>query len=64
MVSNNRYIIDFVGPPSFLRFALQVVMATMHFHKVQTGVSFRNIFTYYVVHKKQFGVRKNLSLGC
>ena len=44
MVSYNRDIIDFVGTPPFLRFVLLVAMATKHFHKVQTCVSFKNIF--------------------
>ena len=44
MVSYNRDIIDFVGTPPFLRFVLLVAMATMHFHKVQTCLSFKNIF--------------------
>ena len=46
MVSNNPDRIDFVGTPPFLRFALQVAMSTMYFHKVQTCVSFRNIFVF------------------
>ena len=29
-------MIDFVDPPPFLRIALQVAMATMHFHIAQT----------------------------
>ena len=41
---NDRDIIDFVGTPPYLKFALPVAMATMHFHKVQTCVSFKNIF--------------------
>ena len=44
MVSNSRDIIEFVDTPPFLRFALQVAMATIHFHKAQTYVSFKNIF--------------------
>ena len=44
MVSNERDIIEFVGTPPFLRFALQVAMVIMHFHKAQTCVSFKNIF--------------------
>ena len=46
MVRNNRDIIEFVGTTPFLRFALQVAMATMHFHKAQTCVSFKNIFCH------------------
>ena len=36
-------MIDFVDTPPFLRIALQVVMATMHFHIAQTGL-FMGIF--------------------
>ena len=36
-------MIDFVGIPPFLRIVLQVSMATMHFHKAQTGLCFRNV---------------------
>ena len=43
MVTNNRDIIELVGTLPFLRFALQVAMATMHFHKAQICVSFKNI---------------------
>ena len=31
-------MIDFVNTPSFLRIALQVAMATVHFHIAQTGL--------------------------
>ena len=31
-------MIDFVGIPQLLRLALQVAMATMHFHIAQTGL--------------------------
>ena len=44
MVRHNRDIIDFVGTTPFLKFVLLVAMTTMHFHKVQTCVSFKNIF--------------------
>ena len=58
MVSNNLDIIDFVDTPPFLRFALQVTMATMHFNKALTCVSFRNIFSYLVVPRSNLGARK------
>ena len=48
MVSNNRGIIEFIGTPPFLRFALLVAMATMHFHTAQANVSFKNIFFSYL----------------
>ena len=58
MVSNNLDIIDFVDTPPFLRFALQVTMATMHFNKALTCVSFRNIFSYLGVPRSNLGARK------
>ena len=36
-------MIDFIGISQLLRIALQVAIATMHFHIVQTGLCFRNI---------------------
>ena len=60
MVSNDIDIIEFVGTPPFLRFALQIAMATMHFHKAKTCVSFKNIFSYLAGPKEQFGTRKKL----
>ena len=39
-------MIDFVGIPPFLRIALQVAMATMHFHIAHSGLLFRNIFCF------------------
>ena len=35
-------MIDFVNAHPFLRIALQVVMATMHFHIAQTGLFMGN----------------------
>ena len=61
MVSNNRDIIDFVGTNPFLRFDLQVAMETMLVYKVQTCVSFRNIFFPHLGGpKEQFVIRKNV----
>ena len=38
-------MIDFVGAPSFLRIALRVALATMHFHILAlTGLFLRNFF--------------------
>ena len=49
-------MIDFVGIPPFLRITLDVAMATMHFHIVQTGLCFRNIvFFFKVGPRKKFG---------
>ena len=39
-------MIDFVDTPPFLRIALQVVMATMHFHIAQSGL-FMGQFSFY-----------------
>ena len=61
MVNNNRDIIEFLGTAPFLRFALQVAMATMHFYKAQTCISFKNIFSHLVGPNEQFGTRKKLS---
>ena len=55
---NNRDIIEFIGTPPVLRFALQVAMATTYFHKAQTCVSFKNIFSYLGGPKELFGIRK------
>ena len=60
-LAKNRDIIEFVGTPPFLRFALQVAMATMYFHKAETCVSFKNIFCVFRGPKEQFGIRKKLS---
>ena len=61
MVCNNRDIIEFVGISPFLRFTLQVAMATMHFHKAKICVSFKNTFSYLGGPKEQFGNGKKLS---
>ena len=63
MVSNNRDIIDFVGTPTFLRFALQVAMALMHFHKVQTYVSFMNFFSYVGVPRSKLALVRSCPKG-
>ena len=44
MISRSSDFIDFVSTPPFLRIALRVSMATMHFHIAQTGLSFRKHF--------------------
>ena len=53
MVSNNRDII----------FALQVAMATMHFHKAQTCVSLKNIFSYLGVPGSNLAPARNCPKG-
>ena len=37
-------MVDLVGKPPFLRIALPVAMATMHFHIAETGLFFRIFF--------------------
>ena len=55
-----QYIIDFVGTSLFLRFALQVAMATKHFHKVQNMCIFRIFFSHLAGPKTLYGTRKKL----
>ena len=57
-------MIDFVDIPSFLRIALQVAMATMHFHRAQTGLFMGNYFFAFKGPRKQFGANLKLSFGC
>ena len=38
-------MIDFVDTSPFLRIALQVAMATMHFHIAQTGLFMGKVFS-------------------
>ena len=53
---------DFVGAPPFLRIALRVAMATMHFHILaQTG--FWNFFRIKGGTREQFNTYEKLSLG-
>ena len=40
-------MIDFVGKTPFLRNALRVAMATMHFHKAKIHLFFRNFFVHF-----------------
>ena len=53
----------FVGISPFSRVALQVAIATIHFHKVKTCASFRNIFSYLGGPKVHFDTRKNCPTG-
>ena len=39
-------MIDFVNTPPFLRIALQVAMATIHFHIAQTGFLWGFFFAF------------------
>ena len=57
-------MIDFVGAPSFLRIALRVAMATMHFHILaQTGLFLGNFFRIKRGTRVQFDTYEKLSLG-
>ena len=49
-------MIDFVGIPQFLRIALQVAMATKHFHIAQTGFCFRNIVVVFFAFRGSQGI--------
>ena len=63
MVRNNRDIIEFVITPLFLRLSLQVAMATTHFNKAQTGVSFKNIFCIEGVPRSKMAPVRNCPKG-
>ena len=63
MVSNNRDIIEFVGTTPFLRFALQVAMATMHFTKPKHVYLLRTFFIVFRGPKVQFGTLRNCPKG-
>ena len=47
-------MIDFVDTPPFMRIALQVAVASMHFHIAQTGL-FMGIFSHSGDPREQFG---------
>ena len=57
-------MIDFVDTTPFLRIALQVAMATMHFQIAQTGLFMGIFFLHSGGPKEQFGTNSKLSLGC
>ena len=57
-------MIDFVGTSPFLRKALWVAMATMHFHIAQTRLFIGNLFSHLGGPREQFGSNLKLSLGC
>ena len=57
-------MIDFLGAPPFLRIALRVAMATMHWHLLaQTGLFIGNIFSHLGGPMEQFGTHEKLALG-
>ena len=57
-------MIDFVDTPPFLRIALQVAMATMHFQIAKTGLFMRIFFSHSGGPREQFNTNSKLSLGC
>ena len=58
-------MIDFVGAPAFLRIAIWVAIAIMHFHILaQTGLFLGNIFFFALrVPSELFDTHEKLSLG-
>ena len=56
-------MMDLVGIPSFLRIALWVAMATMHFHIAQTDVFGGNIFFAFRVSKRTIWQQLKIVLG-
>ena len=53
----------FVGIPPFLRIALRVAMATMHFYIDQTGLFLGNIFSHSEDPREQLITHEQLSWG-
>ena len=56
-------MIDFVDTTPFLRIALQVVMATMHFHIAQTGLFLGVLFSHIRGPREKFGANLKIVLG-
>ena len=52
-------MIDFVDTPPFLRIALQVAIATMHFHIAQTGLFMGTFFRIQEVPGNNLGPIQN-----
>ena len=53
-------MIDFVGTPTFLRIALWVAMATMHFHIAHTGfLLVGTFFSHSGDPREQFSTHEN-----
>ena len=52
-------MIDFIGTSSFLRIALWVAMATMHFHIAQTGLFFEHFYRIHGIPGNNLAPMKN-----
>ena len=61
MISCSYNNLDFVGTALFLRAALQVAMATMHFHITQAGLFLGTKFLHSGGPREQFGTNEKLS---
>ena len=57
-------MIDFVDTPPFLRIALQVFMATMHFHIDPNWFIYVDFYSHTEAHREQFCTNSKLSLEC
>ena len=57
-------MIDFVDTSPFLKIAIQVAMAIMHFYIAQTCLFMGIFFSHSGGPRKQFGTNSKLSLGC
>ena len=57
-------MIDFLDAPPFLRIALPIAMAAMHFHVLaQTVLILGNIFSHLGGPREQFCTHEKLALG-
>ena len=58
-------MIDFLVAAPFMRVALRVAMATMHFHILaRTGLFLGNIYSHLGGPREQFAQMKNCPVGC
>ena len=63
MISGSYNNLDFVDTSLFFRAALQVAMATMHFHITQIGIFLGKDFLHSGGPREQFGINEKLSWG-
>ena len=63
MISSSYNNLDFVGTPLFLRAALQVSKATMHFHITEIGLFSGKDFLLSGGPREQFDANEKLSWG-